>query len=341
MSTKPLYKKRHLELDALRGIAALMVVLFHYTLYRPEADLVFKFGTTGVDLFFMISGFVILMSIEHVNNAREFIVNRISRLYPTYWACVSITFLTSLLFISSHQLSFSQWLINMTMFQYYFKTPNIDEPYWTMIIEMVFYISMIILYHLKLLNKLTAVGLGVSILTVIVVSLFYENSITRKVFYGIPLLQYTPLFLAGTIFYRFINGQRSLLDHIIVITCLIIQVLLFEYSGRSHLFIERPAYVILLCVYFGLFYVFAYGRLGFIVNKATLFFGKISFALYLIHYKISVDIIIPYLTENLHASFLVASCISLAIIVALASVITYLVEIPGSKKLKTFLNGLY
>src|ERR1044072_9360250 len=81
------------ELDALRGIAALMVVFFHYTFWRPQAKLGFNLGTTGVDLFFMISGFVIFMSLLHINQSKEFVINRISRLYPGYWACVTFTFI--------------------------------------------------------------------------------------------------------------------------------------------------------------------------------------------------------------------------------------------------------
>ena len=47
---------RYKELDALRGIAALVVVLFHLTMEREQAKLGFELGVTGVDLFFIISG---------------------------------------------------------------------------------------------------------------------------------------------------------------------------------------------------------------------------------------------------------------------------------------------
>jgi peptidoglycan/LPS O-acetylase OafA/YrhL len=89
--------KRFQELDALRGIAALLVVVFHFTMHRPQSELGFKYGITGVDLFFIISGFVIFMSINNVNSAKEFVVNRITRLYPTYWACVTTTYIASVI----------------------------------------------------------------------------------------------------------------------------------------------------------------------------------------------------------------------------------------------------
>src|ERR1700743_3793687 len=138
---------RYRELDALRGIAALMVVLFHITIGRPET----KFGVTGVDLFFMISGFVIYMSLTKVKNSLEFVINRVSRLYPTYWTCVTFTYI--LICIYQHDGSpptkFINYLGNMTMFQYYLGIKDLDGPYWTMIIEMIFYIGMLFLFHFR------------------------------------------------------------------------------------------------------------------------------------------------------------------------------------------------
>ncbi len=64
---------RNLELDALRGIAALMVMFFHFSMNRPECQMGLKFGVAGVNLFFMISGFVIFKSIENLNKSSDFL----------------------------------------------------------------------------------------------------------------------------------------------------------------------------------------------------------------------------------------------------------------------------
>lgn len=71
---------RILELDALRGIAVVIVLIFHLTLYRKETEYGFKLGVTGVDLFFLISGFVIFLTLQQSNNWKNFIFNRFSRL---------------------------------------------------------------------------------------------------------------------------------------------------------------------------------------------------------------------------------------------------------------------
>ncbi|WP_407557694.1 acyltransferase family protein, partial [Winogradskyella sp. 4-2091] len=156
-------KTRYRELDALRGLAAIMVVLFHFTMGKNQAELGFKLGTTGVDLFFIISGFVILLSLKYVNKSGQFVINRISRLYPTYWASVSLTFLVMLLHgfysLNLSKVSIVEYLGNMTMIQFYLKIPYLDDSYWTMIIELLFYGFMLILFHFKLLKHINKIGI--------------------------------------------------------------------------------------------------------------------------------------------------------------------------------------
>jgi peptidoglycan/LPS O-acetylase OafA/YrhL len=87
------------ELNALRGFAAFAVMLFHYTsrygqLYGYNDLLPFhmSWGQYGVQLFFLISGFVIFMTLGRTRQPINFVVGRFSRLYPTYWAGVIATF---------------------------------------------------------------------------------------------------------------------------------------------------------------------------------------------------------------------------------------------------------
>lgn len=83
---------RLVEVDALRGVAALAVVLFHYTtrftdLFQPGVPPAVSFpgGHYGVNLFFIISGFVIFMTLEKTARPLDFVVSRFSRLFPAYW----------------------------------------------------------------------------------------------------------------------------------------------------------------------------------------------------------------------------------------------------------------
>lgn len=337
-------KKRYEELDALRGLAAILVVLFHFTMSRSEvANLGFKLGTTGVDLFFMISGFVILLSLEHVKKSSHFIINRISRLYPTYWACVTTTFAFIIIY-GFYKMDFSavsivQYLGNMTMFQFYLDIPNLEGPYWTMIIEMLFYILMIVLFHFKLLKHLNKIGVVLTILFSLLANLFYEFPWVEELFIMIPLLQFWPLFFAGILFYKLISRDVNHAKYYgMILLCIVSQVSLFEYAGRSNASINVGEYAIMLGLYFSLLTLFVNGKLKFIINKPSLFLGKISFALYLIHQKVSVDYIIPILVYKLNVNLWIAFSVALICTIVLATAITYLIEVPYSRKMR---NKLY
>jgi peptidoglycan/LPS O-acetylase OafA/YrhL len=87
--TQNLIVNRFLELDALRGIAVFLVLLSHYTWAYDyhfqslsEHSFHFSHGEFGVQVFFMISGFVIFMTIEKTQSIKDFIISRFSRLYP-------------------------------------------------------------------------------------------------------------------------------------------------------------------------------------------------------------------------------------------------------------------
>jgi peptidoglycan/LPS O-acetylase OafA/YrhL len=335
---------RYKELDALRGIAALMVVFFHFTLWRPEANIGFRFGTTGVDLFFIISGFVIFMSLENIKSTRSFIISRVSRLYPTYWACVTFAFV--LMSINSihknRNISFVQYFGNMTMFQHFLGISDIDGPYWTMIVEMCFYISVSFLFYFNLLNHIRVIGF-LMIIFILLLVFFLDEKVVNVLMNFNPLLQFSPLFLAGIIFYKLKKGTNKIkINLFILAVCLISQILLFNFSGRSNGFINQIEYAFILTLYFVVFILFIKGKLMFIVNDITLFFGKISFALYLIHQKISVGFVIPFLMNEFKLSFWASTLFfSLPIVIVLATFITYYIEIPFSYKMKRKLKTLF
>src|ERR1051325_598311 len=93
-------RTRFPELDLLRFIAACGVMLFHYTYFGPQhhtwpgsfpiLSQISKYGFLGVDVFFILSGFVILLT-AYEKDAIAFTVARMIRLYPAYWICVTLT----------------------------------------------------------------------------------------------------------------------------------------------------------------------------------------------------------------------------------------------------------
>lgn len=87
---KPIFK----NLQALRGIAALMVCSYHFSYLIPGqwGAVAFSHGWLGVQIFFMISGFIMVkttskINSEYVTGAGNFLKNRIIRIVPLYYLC--------------------------------------------------------------------------------------------------------------------------------------------------------------------------------------------------------------------------------------------------------------
>lgn len=85
------------SIEACRGIAALLVLLYHasafvqapgYFAYRPLWG-VFDWGFAGIDFFFVLSGFIILWANRHLvgqpHAAPRYLRKRFLRIYPLYW----------------------------------------------------------------------------------------------------------------------------------------------------------------------------------------------------------------------------------------------------------------
>lgn len=335
------------ELDSLRGIAALVVLFFHYSLLSPKLLAFAKFGVTGVDLFFIISGFVITMSLDRIRFGYQFVINRFSRLYPTYWACVIFTFI--IICINKHffggdpetPLPISDFFYNLTMFQSYFGVDDLDGPYWTMIIEMLFYLLMLYLFVTKSLKSAVAFLIPVILLGTILTEFHWFQPFSLAYFKNFPLAQSLPLFVSGILFYRlFTKDKHFVLNIFLIIGCYFLQVLLFTKVGKANYYISHPEYKAVLAVYFVLFFLFVFGKLRFIVNRATLFLGKISFALYLIHQYLSIYFIIPNLEKMGVNYYIAAFLIALPLCILIATGITFWVEKPVGKWLKRNLYWL-
>ena len=76
----------------------------------------------------------------------------------------------------------------------------------------------------------------------------------------------------------------------------------------------------------------------FVVNQITLFLGKISFPLYLIHQYISREILIPILQNKFGLTFWLSIIVSLIVVILIANFISKYIEFKLNKKIKNFIN---
>jgi peptidoglycan/LPS O-acetylase OafA/YrhL len=161
--------QRFAYIDAQRGLAALLVIWLHATdafmqlPTLPAGDLLYKIsaaidtGRIGVILFFAISGFVIPSSLRAVghqttsNALKVFLVRRVFRLYPAYWVSVLAAALLGLYLLTPFSAQ-TVWL-NLTMIQSVFGAPDVMGLYWTLRLELIFYIACALLFTFKVLQQ--------------------------------------------------------------------------------------------------------------------------------------------------------------------------------------------
>ncbi|MEU4997784.1 acyltransferase [Streptomyces sp. NPDC021622] len=141
-------------LDGLRLIAALMVAAYHYggrdgeiteawgsspQLQFPTAHNWFAYGCLGVQIFFVISGFVICMS-GWGRPLRSFFASRVSRLFPSYWAAIIlVTAVFALPVVTYEAVAPSDALVNLTMLQQPLGVDRVLGVCWTLWAELRFY----------------------------------------------------------------------------------------------------------------------------------------------------------------------------------------------------------
>jgi peptidoglycan/LPS O-acetylase OafA/YrhL len=145
--------KTRLEfLDALRGIAATAVLLQHsaenlWPSYYQFSEVVIRPGEWGVFVFFMISGFVIPLSLKNETDAIGFWIGRIFRLFPLYWVVVVGAFVLATWHIMPVPESFNadptqNFIVNLTMVQEFLATPQLVGAAWSLAYEVCFYLFM-------------------------------------------------------------------------------------------------------------------------------------------------------------------------------------------------------
>lgn len=284
-------------LDCLRGVAATTVLLEHggYLFvpgFRSFTHNVFSFGKFGLTAFFLVSGFVIPLSLEHGHTLRKFWLQRICRLYPLYWFSIMaavVLYMCGYKDAVTPSFPTHLWrnvLINLSMFQEFIGIPHAIGLYYTLSIELAFYIACSILFKLKRLGQTMPIAWILLVFVFALSSaapLFIHRRIEMAgVFYGLTLF-------VGTAIYRFHIGQVSRRS----LSALLLGVVAVAVSGI------RLNYVVLkkadplehynffsvaaswLLAYF-VFY-FLYSLRGFRFPKAFVWLGRVSYSLYLLH----------------------------------------------------------
>lgn len=319
-------RRRLQELDALRGIGALAVMLFHYTTrfheMFPAAQHV-PYGLIGgnyrVLLFFAISGFAIFFTLDHIGSAADFVMNRFSRLYPVYWCAILLTVLVEYLG-NVTALQIPPWAViaNFSMLEGFAFLPQVDGVYWTLTVEIAFYACMMALWLSPWRHRLEPVLIG-----------WLACKWLYAAWPGMPeriimllILRYVPFFAIGMLSYRIWSGQRSWRRQWPYMAAVIVTIAA----------LESRAYLIAALILVLAFAAMIAGRLRFLCVRPLLWLGGISYSLYLVHQHIGFVVMLK--ADELGIDPWVGCALAIAIALSLAVGLNRFVERPAQRAIE-------
>lgn len=164
-------------LDALRGLAALVVVFDHSShTFMPHfrGELMPQLNTSryGIMVFFLVSGYIIPASLERRGCVRTFWIGRVFRVYPLWAVVVAVLLTVDLLGLAGlrdfgRQGAVTVTLAHATMLQELLGTPNVLLVLWTLSYEMCFYLLVVALFTVRLHHRSAAVAVVLAVLAVV------------------------------------------------------------------------------------------------------------------------------------------------------------------------------
>jgi peptidoglycan/LPS O-acetylase OafA/YrhL len=276
------------SIDILRGIAALLVCLYHFSYSNLDylhvnniLRITGQYGRLGVEIFFIISGFILpyamYMKGYKINNSPKFLLKRIIRIEPPY--IINIFLVIFLSYLSSFASlyrgpAFSIDYFNLSLHLGYlnsiFHLPSLNPVYWTLAIEFQYYLLIGLLFPIIIhKNKLLRYS---ALLILYAVSFLFDD--TRLIFH------YSLFFIIGIILFHYITKLSTTKETIIALSISLFLIFL-KFNLPIILFVLFSCLMIL------------FGNLNFSAGRIV---GRISFSLYLIHIPIGMRVL--NLSEN-------------------------------------------
>jgi len=347
------------ELDGLRGIAIIMVFLYHclprslfisnnaytYFIYRLS-----NMGWSGVDLFFVLSGFLItsilLRSKDKPNYFVNFYARRILRIFPLYYFSLILIFTTlpfinakDFLVISNFQIWYYLYIQNWITALSLINIPSYFGHYWSLAIEEQFYVIWpAIIYNLK--NKYILIVCGI----ITTMSLFYrlysflstkdENIGNYLAFSSITRID--GLMIGAFVAVMLYDGRLNdkLVGYAKILSALsVILISLFILNNTASIIWNNPPMLIfgftVLGVLAGCLVIISIlspytSFLRLLLRGSVLsFFGKYSYAMYIFHFPIILAYVFLFGIMKAHGivfwCFFLVSCAATTILASLIS----------------------
>jgi peptidoglycan/LPS O-acetylase OafA/YrhL len=325
-------KSRFAVLDPLRFVAALFVLIYHYSIFYDLNShtqyflTVAKYGYLGVPFFFMLSGFVISSSADKATPL-TFAVARARRLYPAFVACLIIT-LSVAYFCTGQVWPLKDTILNALILNDYFHIANIDGVYWTLQAELKFYGCVFILISMgqfKLHQYWLPIWLAASCVH------FYTKQPFFMGWFINP--SYSFYFIAGATALLMHKHKRSLMLNIYFLISAVFGVTVA--GEQVNQFISHVIWLdvwvarAVVLGFYVFFYALAHGRLS--ISEPPWWFvylGAMSYPLYLLHNRTGKTLI-EYYQSSIPLSVLVPL---VAVFITISALLVHLlIEKPISR----------
>lgn len=343
--------KRLENLDALRGVAVMTVLIQHLwgELWRALPGSLgwlkvigldyFDWGRFGVILFFLTSGYVIPLSFSGPTPVRKFVVSRICRLYPAFW--ISVLAMTACLYLSGHAVPWRQFLANFTMAYPAFDEEALTGVYWTLMIELMFYALSGGLYIIGCLARPSVLGalalLGIASAAVPMAGNAYGLHLP-VLFQGYHL---SFLLLGSLIRLHFtkITGARTMMFLVMASIALTLPLVTGMLTGEHTEYSAALPVGVFACVGAAIVVFLLFWRPGAMNQPQWLVaLGAWSYSIYLLHEPIRV-LISKFVTIDSLASAVVFAASIFVSSIAAAAIVYTVVEKPAIALGRRFAKG--
>lgn len=327
---------RNIYLDYIRGIACILIVLYHYTqryneLFQNSGEWKFRvsWGYMAVSTFFVLSGYLAIAKDDSNLGLWTYIKKRAVRLFPAYWVSIPLTFVTTHFLLSSRSVSIKDALINLTMLESFVGVPLVDGVYWTLANELVFYAFVaIVVVVLKKRNILPLFGF--TWIVALLIFRFVENdSLICAAIGKLIAKQYGHMFVVGAslvyLFHGIGNKFSKFLSVLSILIALVYQFLIFGFNYSIYFVLSLI--VVILCVVFDIRRYIINERFLKILRPLELT-AAISYPLYLIHQNIGYAIMETFRPIITKTEWIII--FPMVIVFATSYVIHRFVEIPIS-----------
>lgn len=350
--TPPVSAHRFDHIDAIRAIAALLVVWDHVTEELVSVTtggqwLFFlgygaNVGSIGVTLFFLVSGFVIPASLRadrpRGDELRVFAIRRFFRLYPVYWLSLLLG-LVAVWWIWGKPIDLETIAANATMLAGPLGYGPILSLYWTLSTELAFYLLCAILFAFGLLGRPLVLALCAAGFALAVLSGYLPGALDNPalhVLYDTGFALHLSLMFAGALLRQWYDGElRPGLPRALLLAVLTLWVVLPVWSGTSVEGGERswayPWFEGSKALGLVLFLVLCFRLKPEVRQLAAL--GRASYSLYLIHMPVGFGLlwlatIVPAFAW-LRAELTLDLLLALAISIGLAALGYRFIELPA------------